>query len=140
MSQKISAEFVTEKARIVDAPKVPVTVDRTFEIPKGVYVATVGGYLGFLAIMTATFGNPGLIIPMAIFVFFIAAGFGIPMIWTRLAPATKSRPKSYGEFASKGIMTHTGWTSARDATTQVLILPVLILLWGLAVMTIAATI
>ena len=100
----------------------------------------MAGYLGFLAMMTATFGNPGLIIPMAIFVFVIAAGFAIPAIWTHLAPEPKSRPLTQGQMEMKGIMTHTGWTSARDATTQVLILPVLILLWGLAVMTIAATI
>jgi hypothetical protein len=35
-------------------------------------------------------------------------------------------------------MTNTGRLSARDATTQVLILPVLLVIWGIAVAVIAA--
>ncbi len=140
MSKLISTELLDQKARVVDAPTKQTAVDRTFEIPRALYATTVACYLGFLGITAAAFGNPGLIIPMAIFAFFIVAGFAIPTIWTRLKPDHKSAAKSSGRFASEGIMTHTGRLTARDASIQMLILPVLIVLWGLAVVMIAAAV
>lgn len=141
MSKLIAPELIAEKARIVDAPRVATNVDRSFELPKALYGATVACYLGFLAITAMAFGNPGLIIPMVIFVGIIIAGFGVPTIWTRLRPDTKkARSLDLDDFASRGVMTHTGRLRARDAATQLLVLPVLVLLWGLAVVTIAATI
>lgn len=140
MSKLISTELLDQKARIVEAPVHRVEVDRTFELPRSLYAATVACYLGFLAIMAIAFSTTGLIIPMAIFAFFIVAGFGIPAIWTRLNPEAKSRAMTPGRFRSQGVMTHTGRLAPRDATIQMLILPVLIVLWGLAVVMIAATV
>lgn len=140
MSKLISTELLDQKARIVDAPVKGVEVDRTFEMPRALYGATVGLYLAFLGVMAAGFASPGLIIPMAIFAFFIIAGFGVPTIWTRLNPETKARALSWGKFKSEGIMTHTGRLAPRDAAIQMLILPVLIVLWGLAVVMIAAAV
>ncbi len=140
MSKLATQEFIAEKARIVEAPRAPTQVDRSFEVPRVVYGATVALYLGFLAIMAAGFSSPGLIIPMAIFTVIIIGGFGIPMVWTRLAPETRQRALGWGEFANKGIMTNTGRLTPRDAAIQMLILPVLIVFWGLAVVTIAALI
>ena len=114
------------------------SVDRTFELPKSLYGVTVAMYLGFLAVMAMGFRSPEMIIPMAAFVISIVAGFGIPTIWSRLNPPTESKPKSWSRFSLEGIQTAYGRTSARDATVQVLILPVLIFIWGLIVVTIAA--
>jgi hypothetical protein len=119
------------------APRHQVETDRNFGLPTALYGATVGGYLGFLVIVGSAFANPVLAIPMAIFVLFIIAGFGIPALWTRLAGNT-SEPQTLGEFEARGIMTATGRLAARDATIQVLILPVLLVCWGLAVAVIAA--
>lgn len=138
MSKLIAQELITEKGRIVEAPHIPTTVDRSFQVPTKLYGTTVGCYLGFLAVMAMGFGTPGLIIPMVIFAFFIVAAFGVPAIWTKLAGIRSGRPMSDGEFAQKGIQTNTGPLKARDAAAQMLILPVLILLWGFAVVTIAA--
>ena len=142
MSKHIQQEVIVTKARIVEAPttKITVEVDRTFELPPALYAATAGLYLGFLAILAGAFGNPGLVLPMVIFTLVVVAAFGVPMVWTKLAPETKSRALTLGGFSGKGIMTHTGPLAPRDATIQVLILPVLILLWAVAVATIAATI
>ncbi len=140
MSKLIATELLNQKARIVDAPAKPTEVDRTFEMPRALYATTVGLYLAFLGITAVGFGSPGLIIPMAIFAFFIVAGFGVPAIWTRLNPATKSRALSVGKFKSEGIMTHTGRLAPRDAAIQMLILPVLIVVWGLVVVMIAASV
>jgi len=46
--------------------------------------------------------------------------------------------QTLGEFAARGIMTHTGPLSPRDAAVQVLILPVLLVIWGLSIAVIAA--
>ncbi|MBU7581020.1 MAG: hypothetical protein KAF27_11230 [Porphyrobacter sp.] len=129
-------------ARVVDHPaqapvRHQVEADRNFGLPTALYAGTVAGYLGFLLVVGSAFANPVLAIPMAIFVVFIIAGFGIPAIWTRLAGNTSS-PQTMGEFEQRGIMTNTGRLAARDATIQVLILPVLLVIWGLAIAAIAA--
>jgi len=140
MAEQLTREQIAEAARIHAAPPRPRTdpVDRTFELPKGLYFVTVGLYLGFIAMLGTAFANPGMAIPVAIFALIIVAGFGVPTIWTRLAPQTRSKPQTWARFQQEGIMTAYGRTSGRDATVQVLILPVLIFLWGVIAVTIAA--
>ena len=138
MSKLLTRELIAQQAAIVHAPKARHEVDRTFELPKGLYAATVGLYLGFLAIMAAGFAAPGLIIPMAIFTVFVIAGFGVPAIWTRLAPKTDSKPMSFAKLRRDGIQTLTGRLAAKDAAIQMLILPVIIFCWGVTTITIAA--
>ncbi|MEE1877605.1 hypothetical protein [Altererythrobacter litoralis] len=140
MSKLIAPELIAEKATIVDAPHVPTTVDRTFELPTALYGTTVACYLGFIALMAGAFGAPALIIPMVIFAFIIVAGFGVPAIWATMQGTGAKPAMGAGQFANRGIMTHTGRLKPRDAAAQVLVLPVLVFLWGLAVVTIAATI
>jgi len=148
MSHIVHDLIASGEARVVEAPKAAapaaparnqVESDRNFGLPKALYATTVGCYLGFLAVVSTAFANPELAIPMVIFVVFIVAGFGVPAIWTRLAGKT-SEPQTMGEFRLKGIMTHTGRLAPRDATIQMLILPVLLVAWGLAVVVIAAVV
>ena len=142
MSKHFERQLVADKAIVHDRLQVATApgheVDRSFELPPVAYKLTVGLYLGFLAVMTVGFGNPGLAIPMAIFGIFIVAGFGLPAIWTKMQPANRSEPLGWGKFANDGIATHTGRLSAGEAMAQVLVLPVLIVCWGLAVVVIAA--
>lgn len=138
MSKLLTRELIAEQAAIVEAPRKRHEVDRTFELPKGLYAATVALYLGFLAIMATGMSSPGLIIPMAIFTVFIVAGFGIPAIWTRLAPKTASKQMSFAQLRRDGISTLTGRLPAKDAAVQMLILPAIIFCWGIATITIAA--
>ena len=140
MSKLVQEHIARGEARIVEAPTMrrsQVEADRNFELPTTLYAATVGAYFGFLAVMFAGVGNPELVIPMVIFAVFIAAGFGVPAIWTRLR-GNASQPLSMGKFQLKGIMTNTGPLAARDAAIQVLILPVLVMLWGIIAVTIIA--
>ncbi|MFO6445549.1 hypothetical protein ACLBKU_00250 [Erythrobacter sp. NE805] len=145
MSHIVHDRIAAGGARIVAQPAAAAPVrhqvesDRNFGLPKALYGATVACYLGFLAVVGTAFASPTLAIPMAIFVFFIVAGFGVPAIWTRLAGNT-SEPATLGEFGLKGIMTATGRLTARDATIQMLILPVLLVGWGLTVAVIAAVV
>ena len=143
MSHIVHDLIASGDARIVAQPEATAPVrhqveaDRNFGLPTALYGATVAGYLGFLLVVGSAFANPVLAIPMAIFVVFIIAGFGIPAIWTRLA-GNASEPQTLGEFEARGIQTATGRLAAKDATIQVMILPVLLVVWGLAVAVIAA--
>lgn len=114
-----------------------VEVDRNFGLPSALYAASIVCYLGFVVIIFSALGNPGLVIPLGIIVLLIAAAFTVPAIWTRLKGNT-SEPQTLGEFERSGIITHTGPLAARDAAMQMLILPVLLVCWGLAVAVIAA--
>ena len=145
MSHIVHDLIARGEARIVELPETAARVrpqietDRNFGLPEALYAATVGCYLGFLLVVGTAFASPGLAIPMAICALFIVAGFGVPAVWTRLAGNTTA-PQTMGEFALKGIMTHTGRLAPRDATIQMLILPVLLVIWGLAVAVIAAVV
>ena len=146
MSHTIHDLIASGNARLVAQPTAPadgvrhqVEADRNFGLPTALYGATIACYLGFLVIVGSAFANPVLAIPMAVIALLVAAGFGVPALWTRLK-GNVSEPETLGEFEARGIMTNTGRLSAGEATTQVLILPVLLVIWGLAVVTIAAVV
>jgi len=144
MTEQIQTKLEAGKARLVSEPvarpavrRHQVETDRNFELPSALFALTVGCYLGFLGIMLASFSAPMLAIPMVIFAGFVLAGFGVPAIWVRLKD-NASMPMSLGRFKLEGIMTHTGRCSARDASVQMLLLPVLVVVWGCAIAVIAA--
>lgn len=142
MAEHIVRERIAEQAIIHQAPvlRQPTVVDRNFELPAGLYLGTAGAYFAFLGIMALGFGNPGLILPMAIFVIFIAMFFAVPAMWMRMKPGNAQKLTPWGQFRRKGVMTAYGHSTAGAATVQVLILPALILVWGFAVVTIAAVV
>ncbi|MWV28523.1 hypothetical protein [Aurantiacibacter rhizosphaerae] len=139
MVEQLTRAQIAENADIrMEAPRFVAPTDRTFELPTGLYVATVALFLGFIGTLAVGFGNPEMVIPFVIFGLFVVAGFGVPAIWTRLAPDAPTKAKTWARFKQEGIMTPFGRATARDATVQVLILPVLIFVWGLITVTIAA--
>ncbi len=141
MAEKLNRQQIAEKAIIhAQAPMLhaPHLVDRNFGLPTALYVLTACGYLGFLGVMALAVGNPGLAIPMAIFVTFIVMAFGVCAQWVRMKPDNPTRALGWDRFQHEGIMTATGRLSASQATVQVLILPALILCWGIIGVTIIA--
>jgi hypothetical protein len=144
MSHIVHDIIARGEARVVEQPESApvrhqVEADRNFGLPSALYGATIACYLGFLVIVGTAFANPVLAIPLAVIVLLIAAFFGVPAIWTRLKGNT-SEPATLGEFEARGIMTNTGRLSAGEASAQVLVLPVLLVCWGLAVAVIAAVV
>lgn len=127
---RIAAEITQPIARIA--------IDRGFELPTGLYVATVAAYLGFLGVMASAFMNPGLVLPMVIFTLFVLAAFGTPMLWVRMNPGNAQKAMSFAMFRNRGIETATGHLDSGAAAAQVLILPVLIFCWAVAIAVIAA--
>jgi hypothetical protein len=140
MAEQITRQLVAEKALVLDesAVRAPTTVDRTFELPTGLYVITAALFLGFIAVMGAGFANPKMILPLAIFTVFVVMFFAVPAQWARMKPGNTQKAMSWTRFKARGIMTLTGHSTAGAATVQVLILPALIFLWGIAAVTIAA--
>jgi hypothetical protein len=137
MSKLLQDKIQSGEARIVAGPKFGIKRDRSFGLPNALYAGTVACYLGFIGVMAVGFGNPVLIIPMVLFALFIVAGFGVPAIWTRLK-GNDSKPLTMGQFEANGIMTNTGRLAPRDAAVQVLLLPALVLVWGMVAVAIAA--
>lgn len=142
MAERLNRQLVAEKAIIHKAPalRLPTMVDRNFELPTALYALTAFGYLGFLALTVVAFSNPGLILPMAIIVMFLVMAFGVPAVWVRMKPHNSQFPLSWSHFAAKGVQTYTGHVTAGQASVQVLILPVLVFFWGVAIVTIAAVV
>ena len=137
MSKRISTAELAQVAAVTAAP-VQTRVDRNFGLPSGLYAATVGLYLAFIGLMAVLFANPELAIPLVVIAAFIAFGFGVAGVWAKMQPENDTRPLSWGQFSNRGIQTLSGPLTASQASVQVLILPVLILVWGLAIAVIVA--
>ncbi|MES2491681.1 MAG: hypothetical protein V4579_00195 [Pseudomonadota bacterium] len=139
MSQHVSQAQLGAAAVVFDAP-VQTRVNRSFELPGGLYGLTVACYLGFLGLMSMLFMNGELALPMAAFVVSIIGGFGLGWKWVSMRPDNGSHTLSMGQFTNRGIQTLSGHLTAAEASAQVLILPVLILFWGVAIAVIVAVV
>lgn len=137
MSESISSAQLDSVASVSAAPA-RTKVDRNFGLPNGLYAATVGLYLVFLAVMSALFMNSGLVMPMAVIVGFVIFAFAVAGKWASMGPTNDTQPLSWGQFANRGVQTLSGPLSVSEASVQVLILPVLIVVWGLAIAVIVA--
>nr|WP_086493002.1 hypothetical protein [Novosphingobium panipatense] len=141
MTQRLDKQQLRELAVAHEKPvndRAPTTVDRGFGLPTPIYAATVALYLGFIGVMAVSFLNPELAIPMVIFAGFVVFAFGLVGFWTRMKPENDTVAPDWGQFRARGIETLSGRLTAGEATIQVLMLPVLILGWGLAVAVIVA--
>jgi hypothetical protein len=132
MSQRLTGANLQDAATVTTAP-VLTRVDRNFGLPSALYAATVGLYLAFVGVMATLFLIPEMIIPLAICAGFIVIAFGLAGQWARMKPVNDTAPLSWGQFSHRGIQTLTGHLTAGEAAVQVLVLPVLILVWGVSI-------
>lgn len=139
MSQHVSHAELASVANVAAAPA-QTKVNRTFELPAGLYAITVGCYLGFLGLMSVLFMNGELALPMVAFVISIVGGFGLGYKWVAMQPGNDSQTLTMGQFSNRGIQTLSGRLTAAEASAQVLILPVLLLAWGCAIAVIYAVV
>lgn len=140
MSKYYSAEAFARTELTRKVSPFQVNVVRSFDIPPVLHGLTVGLYLAFLAVMAFAFQDRNLIIPMVIFVGYIVMAFGVPAMWVRMAPGHGNKTISWADYKHLGINTYTGNMSATDAAGQILILPVLIFVWAVAIALIAAVV
>ncbi|WP_260482960.1 hypothetical protein [Sphingomicrobium flavum] len=138
MSRYIEAHELELRDEVALAPNIRQDVDRTFGLPVFLHSAYFGLFLAYLAIMGLGFQSPDMILPMAIFVIFTMGFYVVPLTWAVMNPAKQASAMPMAELLGRGIETLTGRTKGGDAVAQVLILPILILGWGIAVVSIAA--
>ena len=143
MTARLDKLILARTADLVAAPALEqprACTDRGFELPTALYVATIGSYLAFLAIMAVGFQSRQMLLPMVIFTVYLAMLFGVPALWARMKPETATPPLTLGAFWEHGIQTYTGHNRAGAAATQVLLLPLFIFCWAIAIIVIVATV
>jgi hypothetical protein len=133
MSVHYPATQFQEVANRVTAPNIRQDVDRSFGLPPVLHIATFGLYFAFLTVMSIGLGTRELAIPLAICFIFLGMAAAVPAKWATMKPANRTPVHGWIEFVQDGIETHTGNMRAKDASAQVLILPVLIFLWSVAI-------
>jgi hypothetical protein len=139
MTGRQTHEQLLSQGEIVSAPADRACRDQSFELPAPIYIAMATMFTGFVAVLGLAFRGGHMAVVVGVIFAFIAAFFAVPAMFPRIAAGeTSTRALSWSEFADRGIMTATGHSTAREATTLVLLLPFLILMFGIAVVTIAS--
>lgn len=110
-----------------------------FDLHPVLHIAVFGGFAVYLAIMWSAFADPGLAIPFVIFGVFLAAFFIVPALRARMAPDAGPRAL-WADFRREGMPTGSGHLTANAVMAQVLIMPAVMILWGLAIAVIRATV
>lgn len=139
MSRRQTREQLLVQNEIVAAPAKRACGDQSFELPTAIYVAMASMFFGFVAVLSFAFRGGHMAVVYGVIFAFIAAFFAVPALFSGMAhEQRRTETLSLFEFGERGIATATGRASARDATILVLLLPFLILCFGIAVATIAA--
>jgi hypothetical protein len=141
MTGRRTHQQLLAQSEIVNAPAERACRDQSFEVPTGVYIAMATMFTGFAAVLGLAFRGGHMAVVVGVIFAFIAAFFAVPAMFPGVASdVTSTRAMSWFEFGNRGIMTATGHSSARQATTLILLLPFLILLFAVAIATIASLI
>jgi hypothetical protein len=138
MTTRQKPEVLIARDEIVAAPVQRACDDQSFELPGGLYVAMATMFAGFIAVLALAFRGGHMAVAYGVIFAFIALYFAIPAIFPQMKPEDRTRALSWAMFRYKGIHTATGRSSAAEATVLVLLLPFLVLCFGIAVATIAA--
>jgi len=139
MSVRLDPKQLAAAREVVPPPMLRSCQDHNFELPAELYATMAALLFGFLAILAVGFAAPALAVPMGINLIFLIAFFGVPILFVRAA-RDERRSLGWSEFMERGINTATGHSSGRDATVLVLLLPLFIFCWAIAIVVIAATV
>lgn len=132
MTSRLTSETLLARDEIVASPEPRACDDQTFELPAGLYVAMGLMFAGFIVVLSLSFRDQ-MAVSYGIVFAFLAAFFAVPVIFMRAKPRSSRSALSWLEFVDRGIDTATGRVSAREAALLVLLLPFLILCFGIAV-------
>jgi hypothetical protein len=120
---------------VVEPPRRPLPGARSFELPKGVFVAMTAAYVAFLAAMTAAFGGgAGMPLVLAICVLYLVMYLGIPTLFGAVDSGGRTRQLGWRELRQRGLDTAVGRMGARAVAGQVLIVPGCVAFFGLAIL------
>jgi hypothetical protein len=132
MTTRQKTEVLIARDEIVAPPVERACEDQSFELPGGLYAAMATMFAGFIVVLAFGFRGGHMGVAYGVIFAFLAAFFTIP------ASFQQKRGLSWAMFRYKGIQTATGRSSATEATVLVLLLPFLILCFGIAIVSIAA--
>lgn len=138
MTTRLAKHELIARNEIVAAPAPRACTDRNFNLPVALHAAYFGFFFAFLGVMWAVFAGPGLVVPMGVFVAFLAAFYVVPMKWVTMKPANPSRAIDLSQLMTNGIDTINGRCSGGAAVAQVLVLPALVFAWGISIAVIVA--
>ena len=139
MTVRHQPAVLLQRDEIVAPPVGRACDDHSFEFPTAIYGAMAALLFGFMAVMAIGLAAPGLAVPMGINFAFLIAFFAVPAIFVNGSPEhVGSRALRWSDFMREGVDTATGRTPGGEALVLTLMLPFLILCWGLAVVTIAS--
>jgi len=138
MSGRLKQEQLLARDEIVAAPAERACKDQSFELPAGIYLAMASMFAGFVAVLSLAFRGGHMAVVYGVIFAFIGAFFAVPALFPAMArDKTSMKALSWFEFGDRGVATATGHASAREATVLVLLLPFLIMCFGIAVAAIA---
>jgi len=138
MSRRQTREQLLVREEIVAAPAKRACEDQSFELPTAIYIAMISMFAGFIAVLSLAFRGGHMAVVYGVIFAFIAAFFAVPALFPGQVPEeNRISALSLFDFGHRGIATATGRASAREATILVLLLPTLILCFGIAVAIIA---
>ena len=132
MTTRQKPEVLVARDEIVAAPSGRACDDQSFELPGGLYVAMTLMFAGFIAVLGLAFRGGHMGVAYGVIFAFIAAYFAIPAMFQQ------KQGLSWSMFRYRGIQTATGRIERGRRTVLVLLLPFLILCFGIAVAAIAA--
>jgi hypothetical protein len=138
MTRRIDHAELLLREEIVAALAPRSCQDQTFELPPALYLGMAALFMGFVTVLSFAFSSH-MLVSWSVIAVFITMFFAIPTIFTRFWVGEK-RPVALGwsEFMERGVQTATGHASGIEATVLVLLLPVLIFCFAIAVAIIAA--
>ena len=132
MTIRQKPEVLVARDEIVAAPTERACTDQSFELPGGIYAAMAMMFTGFVGVLALAFRGGHMAVAYGVIFAFMAAYFAIPAMFQQ------KQGLSWSMFRYRGVETATGRSTAAEATVLVLLLPFLIMCFGIAVTTIAA--
>ena len=125
---------------VVEPPRRPVPGARSFELPKGIFIAMALAYVVFLSTMTAAFGSgEGLPLLLAICIVYLLMYLGTPALFAAVDTGVRVPLLDWAKLKRRGLDTAYGPMSAGAVVGQVLIVPACVAFFGLAVLVIVKT-
>ena len=113
--------------------------DHNFELPTAIYAVMGLCFAGFIAVLASAFRS-GMGVSYGVLAAFLVAFFAVPIIFVKTSPEESSKALSWRRFRQRGLVTATGRTPASEATVLVLMLPVFVLCFAIAVTIVAAVV
>ena len=100
----------------------------------GVYKVALACWMGFLGVFVLTFlSSANALFMIAIDTVYAVMFFGIPWIFHRMTPQGETRPRDFFSFLSGRVDTIYGPIRASEALLQVILVPLLLGIGGIAI-------